>query len=99
MANVLVIAEQRGGKLNRASWETIAGAQQLAGSGAVTVLVPGANAGEAAKELAAAQVKEVVTVDNAALEPYTPDGYTAALQQAIAQVSPDYVVLPHTYQT
>jgi electron transfer flavoprotein alpha subunit len=100
MANVLVIAEQRGGKLNRASWESIAGAQQLAGgSGAVTVIVPGANVAAVATELAAAQVKEVVAVDNAALEPYTPDGYTAALEQAIGPLAPDYVVLPHTYQT
>ena len=28
---ILVIAEQSGGKLNRTSWETIVGAQQLAG--------------------------------------------------------------------
>ncbi len=100
MPNVLVIAEQRGGKLNRASWETIAGAQQLAGgSGAVTVIVPGGSVADVAKELAAAQVKEVVAVESPALEPYTPDGYTAALQQAIGQLSPDYVLLPHTYQT
>src|SRR5207249_671495 len=35
----------------------------------------------------------------AALEPYTPDGHTAALQAAIAQLSPQYVLMPHTYQT
>src|SRR5262249_50077955 len=32
-------------------------------------------------------------------EPYTPDGLTAALQDAISQLSPRYVLLPHTYQT
>ena len=44
---ILVIAEQRGGKLNRASWETIVGAQQLSkATGApISVLVPGTNAG------------------------------------------------------
>jgi electron transfer flavoprotein alpha subunit len=99
MPNVLVIAEQRGGKLNRASWETIAGAQQLAGSGTVVVALPGTNVGSVAGELATAQVKEVVTVDSPALEPYTADGHTAALQQVVAELSPDYVVLPHTYQT
>jgi len=98
---ILVIAEQRDGRLNRATWETIAGAQQLAGqTGApIAVLVPGANAGVAAKELAAAQVKEILTLEHAALEPYTPDGYTAALQAAIAELSPAHVLLPHTYQT
>jgi electron transfer flavoprotein alpha subunit len=44
-------------------------------------------------------VKEVVTVEHAALDPYTPDGFTAALQDAIAQLAPAHVLLPHTYQT
>ena len=98
---ILVVAEQKDGKLNRATWETIVAAQQLAGitNAPVTVLVPGANGAGVAAELAAAQVKEIVTVDNAALEPYTPDGFTAALQDAIGQLSPAHVLLPHTYQT
>jgi electron transfer flavoprotein alpha subunit len=61
--------------------------------------VPGASVSAVANELAAAQVKEVVTVESAALEPYTPDGFTAALQDAIAQLAPAHVLLPHTYQT
>src|SRR5207247_9371042 len=98
---ILVVAEQQNGKLNRATWETIVGAQQLAtASGApITLVVPGAKTASVAGELAAAQVTEVVTVEHAALEPYTPDGYTVALQDAIGQLSPKYVVLPHTYQT
>src|SRR5215212_2485386 len=98
---ILVIAEQRDGKLNRATWETIVGAQQLAeATGApVTVLVPGPNAAGVAAEIAAAQIQDVVTVEHAALEPYTPDGFTAALQDAITQLAPSHVLLPHTYQT
>jgi electron transfer flavoprotein alpha subunit len=98
---ILVVAEQREGKLNRATWETIAGAQQLAGltNAPISILVPGAAVGGAAAELAAAQVKEVVTSEHPALEPYTPDGFTAALQDAIGQLSPSHVLLPHTYQT
>jgi electron transfer flavoprotein alpha subunit len=92
-----MIAEQRDGKLNRASWETVAATQQL--KGVIVVLVPGSGAAAAAADLAAAQVKEVVTIDSAALEPYTPDGYTAVLQDAIGQLGPEYVLLPHTYQT
>jgi electron transfer flavoprotein alpha subunit len=52
-----------------------------------------------AEELAAGQVQEVVTLDSPALETYTPDGFTAALQAAIAELAPSVVVLPHTYQT
>jgi len=100
---ILVIAEQREGKLNRTTWETIVAAQQLAGvaggDGTIAVLVPGASVAGVAAELAAAQVKEVVTVEHAALEPYTPDGFTAALQDAITQLAPSHVLLPHTYQT
>jgi electron transfer flavoprotein alpha subunit len=94
---ILVIAEQREGKLNRASWEAVAAAQQL--EGPIVIGLPGANVGKVAAELAAADVKEVVTIEHAALEPYTPDGYTAALQSAISQLGPSHVLLPHTYQT
>jgi len=98
---ILVVAEQRDGKLNRSSWETVAAAQQLGGALTlpVTVLVPGANAATVANELVAAQVTEVLTLAHPALEPYTPDGYTAILEAAIAQLAPHYVLLPHTYQT
>jgi electron transfer flavoprotein alpha subunit len=94
---IVVIAEQREGKLNRASWEAIAAAQQLAEP--ITVVVIGSGVSPVASELAAAQVQEVVTIDNAALEPYTPDGFTAALEQAIQTLKPSLVLLPHTYQT
>ena len=99
---ILVIAESSsGGKLNRATWETLVGAQQLAAatSSEITMVVPGASVASVAAELANAQVKEIVTVEHAALEPYTPDGFTAALQDAIGQLAPSHVLLPHTYQT
>src|SRR5204863_8891687 len=98
---ILVIAEQRQGRLNRATWETVAAAQQLASAGGapISIAVAGAGVDAVASELAAAQVKEVVTVDHAALEPYTPDGFTAALQQVVERLTPAMVLLPHTYQT
>ena len=61
--------------------------------------MPGVGTSGPAAELAAAQVQEVVTLENAALEPYTPDGFTAALQEAVAGLQPTHVLLPHTYQT
>lgn len=98
---ILVIAEQRDGVLNRASWEAVAGAQHLAASTGDTVVValPGAGLQAAAAELASAAVGEVVTLDSPALASYTADGYTAALQTAVAALAPSLVVLPHTYQT
>ena len=98
---ILVVGEQRGGKLNRATWETVAAAQELATGQPITIALPGssAHAAGAAADLAAADVAEVVTVESPALEAYTPDGYTAALQDAVGQLKPDIVALPHTYQT
>ncbi|MEY4635218.1 MAG: hypothetical protein RJA55_1016 [Acidobacteriota bacterium] len=97
---ILVVAEQQQGKLNRASWEAIAAAQQLAGSAMpVKVAVAGQGVSAVAAELAQAAVAEVLAVDHAALGNYTPDGFVQALQQVIAQVSPAYVFFSHTYQT
>ena len=94
---VLVIAEQRGGRLNRATWETVAAAQQAGGP--ITIAVLGAGADAAATELAAADVAGVVIVEDAALAEYTADGYVLALTALLAQEQPSHVFLPHTYQT
>jgi electron transfer flavoprotein alpha subunit len=92
---ILVIAEQKDGKLNRASVETIAAAQQL--SMPIKIAVAGQNVGTVAGELA--QYGEVIAVDHAALAQYTPDAFVQALQQVIEQAAPALVFLPHTYQT
>jgi electron transfer flavoprotein alpha subunit len=98
---ILVIAEQRDGALNRASWEAVAAGQQLAAGNAVTVVLPGGQGviEKAAADLAGAAVQEVVRLEHEALAAYTADGYVAALQWLIADLSPSFVVLPHTYQT
>ena len=97
---ILVIAEQQGGKLNRAGWEAIAAAQQLAGGAMpIKVAIAGQALAGVAADLAQAAVVEVLTVEHAALGAYTPDAFVQALQQVIAQVSPTYVFFSHTYQT
>jgi electron transfer flavoprotein alpha subunit len=98
---ILVVAEQRQGDLNRATWETVAAAQTLAERGGglpITIVIPG-EAAEAASELAAAGVGTVLSVRDPGLNAYTPDGYVTALAQVVDSVSPRFVVLPHTYQT
>ena len=95
--SVLVIAEQRGGKLNRATWETVAAAQQAGGPVAIAVL--GAGADTAAVELTAADVANVIVVEAAAVVDYTADGYVLALAALVAQEQPAHVFLAHTYQT
>jgi electron transfer flavoprotein alpha subunit len=96
---ILVIAEQRDGKLNRATWETIAAAQQLAGGLSTVVAVFGATTGSVVQELATAAVSEVLVAEHPALEPYTPDAYASAVRLVIEGTSATCVLLPHTYQT
>ena len=93
----LVIAEHRDGTLNRATWETLAAAAQL--EEPVRIAVLGSDVDGVARELATAAVEGVVVVADAALDPYTPDGFVDALRQLIADIGPARVFLPHTYQT
>jgi electron transfer flavoprotein alpha subunit len=94
---ILVVAEQRDGKLNRATWETIAAAQQAGGP--VKIALLGAGVDDASRELAAADVAEIIIVEDSALASYTADGYVLALASLIQQENPELVFLPHTYQT
>jgi len=94
---ILVIAEQREGTLNRASWEAIAAAQQAGGP--VKVALLGSGIDVLAGELAAAEAQEVLAVEGEALGAYTADGYVTALAALIGQEQPERVFFAHTYQT
>lgn len=94
---VLVIAEQRDGRLNRATWEAIGAAQQIGGS--VKVVTPGSGLDAVASELASADVAEVIVADSPALAEYTADGYVGTLASVVTSEHPDLVMLAHTYLT
>jgi electron transfer flavoprotein alpha subunit len=96
MSTILVVAEHHGGRINRASFEAIAAAQQL--GDAVTVVLPGQDVARVASDLAVAEVREVVTLEHALLQNYTADGYVAALHAWISAGAFESVVFAHTYQ-
>jgi len=106
---ILVVAEERGGKLNRATWEAVAAAQALAslpagasakaGSLPITIVVAGASVVPIAQELSGGGVAEVLVVEHPALAHYTPDAWCQALGSVVDQAAPTFVLLPHTYQT
>jgi electron transfer flavoprotein alpha subunit len=97
---ILVIAEQKDGRLARATWEAVAAAQRLAdGRAPVTVAVLGASVAEAAAEIAAADVAAVLAVTHDALGAYTSDAFVAAVSDLVGELQPTYICLPHTYQT
>jgi electron transfer flavoprotein alpha subunit len=97
---ILVIAEQRQGKWNNTSFETLAAAQQIAKDTSSTVsgVLVGKGIAGLAEEFAAKNVAEVLLVEHDLLEAYTPDGYCVALSQVIGSAKPDLVLFPHTYQ-
>ncbi|MGH9557061.1 MAG: electron transfer flavoprotein subunit alpha/FixB family protein [Terriglobales bacterium] len=97
---ILVVVEQREGKLNRVSWETLRGAQLIAAETGWTLdaAVVGAGTAGIATEIAGKKVAKVYAIESAKLEPYTPDGFAAALKQLIADKKPKLVLMPHTYQ-
>jgi electron transfer flavoprotein alpha subunit len=97
---ILVVVEQREGKLNRASWETITAAQALAAQTGWTLdaAVVGNGIGPIATEVAAKKVAKVYAIESPKLASYTPDGFVAALKQFVSQKQPRLVLMPHTYQ-
>ena len=97
---ILVVAEQKDGRLNRASWEAVAAAQALAaGTSPITIAVFGGDVAGASQELAAADVAGVWAVSSPALASYTPDAFVAAVAEVIGALQPSHVCFPHTYQT
>jgi electron transfer flavoprotein alpha subunit len=97
---ILVVVEQREGKLNRASWETLAAGQALAAETGWTLeaAVVGAGIGSIAGEVASKKVSKVYAIESSALGQYTPDAFSAALKQFLAANKPRLVLMPHTYQ-
>ena len=83
---IMVVAEQREGKLNRVSLETLAAAQAIAKETGwtVAVVMPGHQASALAQELAGYQVEKVYNLEGASLETYTSDAYVHALKEFIA---------------
>jgi len=100
MDNVLVVVEQREGKLNRVSWETIAGGQAIAAQTGwvLEAAVVGADVAAIAAEVAAKKVAKVYDIESPRLQPYTPDAFAHALKEFLASHPARLVLMPHTYQ-
>jgi electron transfer flavoprotein alpha subunit len=97
---ILVVAEQREGKLNRVSLETLAAAQAIGKETGwpVDIVLPGFHTATLAQELAAYKVEKVYDLEGPSLEAYTSDAYVHALKAFVAQLQPKLVLFPHTYQ-
>ena len=97
---ILVVVEQREGKLNRVSWETLTAGQSIAAQTGwpLEAAVVGAGIGNIAGEVAGKKVGKVYALESPKLEPYTPDAFAHALKQFLSARQPRLVLMPHTYQ-
>ena len=97
---ILVVVEQREGKLNRVSWETITAGQTIAAQTGWTLeaAVAGSGIVTIAGEVAEKKLARVYAVESAKLEPYTPDAFAHALKQFLGTHPAKVVLMPHTYQ-
>jgi len=97
---ILVVVEQREGKLNRVSWETLVAGQKLAAETgwALEAAVVGAGVAGIAAEVAGKKVGRVHDIEGSVLESYTPDAFSTVLKQFLEAKQPRLVLMPHTYQ-
>jgi electron transfer flavoprotein alpha subunit len=94
MAKVFVIAEQREGRLKKATFELL-GASAAAGNETHAILL-GDNVAELAKELAHYGAKTVHVAQNPALKFYTGEAYAKVITQVLKGASPDIVLASHS---
>jgi electron transfer flavoprotein alpha subunit len=100
MSGVLVIIEDRSGKIGRISWEAVAAGQKLAASLGLPLAAAliGSQTDALAAEASTKFSGKVIRLEHPLLAQYTADGSTIALHQLIQSEVPAYVVFPHTYQ-
>ena len=91
---ILVIAEQRGGALRKISLELVSEGRRLADQSgqSLAVAVLGNQITEEAKKLAAYGAEKIFVADSPDLAAYTPEAYTAVLNDLIKAQEPDIVL-------
>lgn len=97
---ILVVVEQREGKLNRVSLETITAGQAIAAATGwlLEAAVAGSGTASIAAEIAAKKVAKVYAIESPKLGTYTPDAFADGLKQFFSTKQPKLVLMPHTYQ-
>src|SRR5262245_30910213 len=98
MSAIVTFAEQREGRLRRASLEAVSEARRLAGglSASVEAVLVGSGVGDLAGELGRYGADRVHVFDQAELGAYATEPYARALAQVIGEVKPGLVLIPFT---
>ncbi|MGN7939615.1 electron transfer flavoprotein subunit alpha/FixB family protein [Metabacillus sp. 22489] len=93
---ILVLAETREQVLRNVSYEVIAAGKEISEGGEVVSVLIGENISSLASELIHYGADRVVTVEDAKLSTYTPDGYAQALLATIKEENPEAIIIGHT---
>lgn len=93
---VLVLGEVRDQSLRNVSFEAIAAGKTISEGGEVTAVLLGESVASLAQEMIHYGADRVITVEDAKLKTYTPDGYSQALLAVIEQEKPEGLVFGHT---
>lgn len=98
MSKIWVYIDQFKGEALPTSWEVIGAAKMLAGQlgGGVTALIFGKNVETIASEAFTYGADEVMLADDASLEDYRPEPYTALLAKLAKESYPEVVLFPTT---
>lgn len=97
---ILVFIEHKDCVLNRVSLEAVAAAQSIGKDLGlpVTAVIPCGKDCALAQEIAGYAIEKVIVAKNEKLSQYTPDAYADAWEQVIKTLSPQYIIMSHTYQ-
>ncbi len=93
---ILVLAETREQVLRNVSYEVIAAGKEISEGGEVVSVLIGENISSLASELIHYGADRVITVEDANLSTYTPDGYAQALLATIKEENPEAIIIGHT---
>ncbi len=98
MATIITFAEQRDGKLRRASLEAVSEARRLAASlkASVEAVLVGSGVDGLSGDLAAYGADKVHLFDQSELAHYATESYARALAQVIAETKASLVLIPFT---
>lgn len=98
--NVLIYAEQTGGKFRTAAYEAICQGKKMAqvlGGQAIAVAI-GSGIGSSAQDLGHYGADKVVVVDNEKLKDFTVDAYGKAFSEVVSKHDPAIVLMTATFQ-
>ena len=92
--SILIVAEIQKGAIREASYELVAFAQKMGGEYASLVIGSGIDG--LASDFAGKGGGKTYTADDASLENYNVDGYSAAIQAAVAASGADTILISNT---